>query len=382
MSFVFWFLSHQEYQISDSVEPFLTQFFMKLRGFVAGGGNDAAEKQAPCHMVSREQVRPILVNTLQLIIQRIAYPEWFQHNDPRFEEDERHVAFTEFRRSLTKIYKRIFLVDETLGFQFIQASLTQLTQQVSSVRPMEVEAVLYLYKETGEVVKDVSHHLQNSGPLASCFVQLVECEALIRADHWAVQLSLIELYVRYGRILAIHTELFTKYGQRILEVFLGAQGIRSSDARVVTRACFMLPRLLKPMKKQVVPFVVQMYEAMKDLLAVQYIPSSLVPVHADGMPSQVVLKGGLKAEDQGCLYEAISSLIIVMPPEQMRPALQLLLKDPAGNLTDILNAPPAKVASDVRGYASWAGTNIKQSQMSASHFQQAKHKLLLTGRLP
>jgi len=113
------------------------------------------------------------------------------------------------------------------------------------------------------------------------------------------------------------------------------------------------------MKKQVVPFVVQMYEAMKDLLAVQYIPSSLVPVHADGMPSQVVLKGGLKAEDQGCLYEAISSLIIVMPPEQMRPALQLLLKDPAGNLTDILNAPPAKVASDVRGYASWAGRNIE-----------------------
>mmetsp|Transcript_73561 Transcript_73561/g.157660 ORF Transcript_73561/g.157660 Transcript_73561/m.157660 type:complete len:1027 (-) Transcript_73561:37-3117(-) len=366
MDFIFWFFSHQEYQIAGSVEPFLTAFFVKVKAFVVGGGDGEAGKigsgssePGPCHVVGLDQMRPILTETLKLIIQRIAYPDWFQHNDPTYEDDDRHIAFLDFRRSLTKIYKRIFLVDEQLGFQFVQASVAQLTQSCASVRPMEAEAVLYLYKEAGEIVKDVGQHLQAMGPLGTCFVQLVDCEGLVRADHWAVQLGLIELYVRYGRIFALHKELFPRYGQRVVEAFVGSQGIRASEPCVVARSCFMFPRFLKLAKTQIVPFTEQIYNALKDLLVVQYIPSTLLPKSLDGSVAKVVVKGALKADDQAGLFEAVASLVAIMPPEQLRLALQMLLKGPADNLTEVLNAPPTRIAADILGFASWAARSIE-----------------------
>lgn len=362
MPFVFLIFAHQDYQIAGSVEPYLTHFFREVKGFVACSGAEGQPSgvggQGPCHVVGLDEMRPILMQTLQLIIQRIAYPDWFQHGDPGYEDDERHLAFIEFRRSLTKIYKRIFLVDEQMGFQFVQASITQLTQRLASVRPMEAEAVLYLYKEAGEIVKDVAAHLQASGPLAASFVQLVECEALVKADHWATQLGLIELYVRYGRIFSIHLEMFPRYGERVLEAFVGAQGIRSSDPRVVSRACMMFPKFVKHARRQIMPVTTQLYEALKDLLVVQYIPSTLLH-QANGSMAKVVVKGTLKAEDQACLYEAVASLVSAMPPEQMRPALQMLLKAPAGNLAETLHAPPARLSADLQGYASWAARSIE-----------------------
>lgn len=73
----------------------------------------------------------MLQKTLQMIIQRLAFPDWFQHGDPSYEDDEQHVAFMEFRKSLTKIFKRIFLIDEDLGFMFIQAYGTSRPMQPS-----------------------------------------------------------------------------------------------------------------------------------------------------------------------------------------------------------------------------------------------------------
>jgi len=358
MPFVFFSFSHQEYQIAGSVEPFLTEFFVKVKGFVADPKDLAAN--GPCHSVGLDQVRPILTQTLPLIIQRIAYPEWFQHHDPNFEDDERHIAFLEFRRSLTKIFKRIFLVDDQLGFQFVQASVAQLTQRLASVRPMEVDAVLYLYKEAGEIVKDVTQHLQAQGPLAGCFVQLVDCESLVKADHWAVQMGLMEIYVKYGRIFALHAELFARYGQRVLEAFVGSSGIRSTNPLVVTRACFMFGRFVKLAKKQINPLTVQIHSALQDLLVVQYIPSALLPVQADGSLTKVVIKGSLKVEDQACLYEALASLVAGAPPEEMQAPLQLLLQGPAGNLSDMLSgSSSSRAASDMPGFAGWAGRSIE-----------------------
>ena len=40
------------------------------------------------------------------------------------------------------------------------------TPESLEVRPMEVEAVLYLYKEAGEIIKDVDKHLQAPKPVA------------------------------------------------------------------------------------------------------------------------------------------------------------------------------------------------------------------------
>ena len=92
--------------------------------------------------------------------------------------------------------------------------------------------------------------LQAKGPLAGCFVQLIECDALaccpvsnfdlmqcarilppeVNADHWAVQLALMEVYaanlvshfsragkssaqaqVKYGKLFALHQELFPRF---------------------------------------------------------------------------------------------------------------------------------------------------------------------------
>jgi len=311
-----------------------------------------------CHAVSLDEIKPFLIQTLRLTIQRIAFPDWFQHNDPGSEDDEQHIKFLEFRRSLTKIFKRIFLVDEQIGFDFVQASIAQLTQGLSCVRPMEVDAVLYLYKEAGETVKDVPAHMKAKGPLAVCFVQLVACEALVKSNDWMVQLALIELYVRYGKIFSVHKELFPTYGQRILEAFIGAQGIRASDQRVVTRACFMLQRFVKTAKQEIMPYTVRVLEAVGDLLGVPFLPSSLVPVQVNGATPTVVVKGMLRADDQAFLYEAIATLVSSMPEEQMRPTLQLLLKASATNLSDILNASPARISSDPKGYASWAARSL------------------------
>ncbi|CAJ1374295.1 unnamed protein product [Effrenium voratum] len=355
MPLIFWFFVHQEHQIAVCLEPFLTEFFVKVKSFVKGAERQEMET-APCHSVSLEQVRPILMQTLQLIIQRTAYPAWFQHHDPNIEDDEQHALFIRFRKSLAKIYKRIFLVDEQLGLQFVQASTAQLTQNLAGVQPMEVDAVLYLFKETGEIVKQLDQHLQAKGPLASAFVQLVECEALVNADHWAVQLALMEVYVRYGRLLALHPDLFPRYGQRVLQAFV-SRGIRSSNAHVVSRACFMFGRFMKLVKAQAAPLVAQIQEALQDLLVVQYVPSALVPVQAEVSLTKVAIKGSLKADDQAYLFEALANLATASKPEELRPKLEMLLKGPAQNLTEILgNRAPG---NDVAGCAGWAGRNIE-----------------------
>ncbi|CAK0897403.1 unnamed protein product, partial [Prorocentrum cordatum] len=109
----------------------------------------------------------------------------------------------------------------------------------------------------------------------------------------------------------------------------------------------MFPKFVKHARRQIMPVTTQLYEALKDLLVVQYIPSTLLQ-QANGSIAKVVVKGTLKAEDQACLYEAVASLVSAMPPEQMRPALQMLLKGPAGNLTETLHAPPARLAADLQ----------------------------------
>ncbi|CAE7540246.1 XPOT [Symbiodinium pilosum] len=359
MPLVFSFFARKEHQIAVCVEPYLTEFFVKVKSFVSGGQKGDME-MAPCHSVSLEQVRPILMQTLQLIIQRTAYPSWFQHNDPSFEDDEQHVAFIEFRKSLTKIYKRIFLVDEQLGFQFVQASLTQLTQNLSGVQPMEVDAVLYLFKEAGETVKQLEQHLQAKGPLAGCFVQLLECEALVNADHWAVQLALMELYVKYGKLLAVHQELFPRYGQRVLQALLSARGVRSNNPHLAARACFMFGRFVKLVRVQAAPLVAQIHEALQDLLIVQYVPSALLPVQAEVSLTKVAIKGTLKADDQANLFEALASLATASSPEELPAKLEMLLKGPAQNLSEILSgAASARTGNDVAGCAGWAGRCIE-----------------------
>jgi len=341
------------------VEPYLTEFFVKVKSFVLGPKGDM--EASPCHAVSLEQVRPILMQTLQLIIQRAAYPPWFQHNDPSFEDDEQHVAFVEFRKNLTKIYKRIFLIDEQLGFQFVQASIAQLTQNLAGVQPMEVDAVLYLFKEAGETVKQLEQHLQAKGPLAGCFMQLLECETLINADHWAVQLALMEIYVKYGKVLAIHSQtLFPRYGQRVLQALLSTGGVRSSHAFVASRACFMFGRFIKLVKTQAAALLTQIHEALQDLLIVQYVPSALLPVQAEVPLTKVAIKGALKADDQANLFEALASLITASQPEELNAKLQMLLKGPAQNLSDILSgAASSRTGNDAAGCAGWAGRSIE-----------------------
>merc|ERR1712176_1497228 len=93
-------------------------------------------------------------------------------------------------------------------------------------------------------------------------------------------------------------------------------------------------------------------------MVVQYVPSSVMPVQFDGSVPKVVMKGGLKSEDQVALYEALASIVAGLPPEQLRPALQMLLQGPVGNLSEILAAAHT-VATDMQGYAAWAGRSIE-----------------------
>ncbi|CAE7401164.1 xpot [Symbiodinium sp. CCMP2456] len=680
MPLVFWFFAHKEHQVAVCVEPFLTEFFVKVKSFVADGQKGDME-MAPCHSVSLEQVRPILMQTLQLIIQRTSYPPWFQHNDPNFEDEEQHVAFIEFRRSLTKIYKRIFLVDEQLGFQFVQASVAQLTTNLSGVQPMEVDAVLYLFKEAGETVRQLEQHLQDvavglralgmrilvfhgyssngswqqhkdkrlqkllsffnvrlhyidgpvqlppfsaegihrrlswwsikredswtkllaylhevfrrdgpfdgvmgysqgaavagglsaemlvghfpgmfrfaivvcgylaptpdlkqlielldrqerpsesyiavlrwrrwksvdipeqksfrlptlhimgeadkvtpvrmnlemaslfadpvlvrhpgghhlpfatepirslvlflvpfmeatnasrvlkevgdgqelclqcasfrsegasqnkrwyceacwalwqsmaplssddeevglvtelslvqqsfypprggpeaalcaaelaKGPLAGCFVQLIECDALVNADHWAVQLALMEVYVKYGKLFALHQELFPRYGQKVLQALLSPRGVRSNNPHLAARACFMFGRFVKLVRVQAAALVAQIHEALQDLLIVQYVPSALLPVQAEVSLTKVAVKGALKADDQANLFEALACLAAASRPEELPAKLEMLLKGPAQNLSEIVtDAAAARAGNDIAGCAGWAGRSIE-----------------------
>mmetsp|Transcript_65594 Transcript_65594/g.212299 ORF Transcript_65594/g.212299 Transcript_65594/m.212299 type:complete len:1030 (+) Transcript_65594:63-3152(+) len=390
MVFVLWFFSHQDYQIADSVEPFLTAFFSKVRVFCAGGGEPAPGEVGPCHSVNLDVVRPMMQQTLQLTIQRLAYPDWFRQGDPDYEDDEQHIAFLEFRRSLTKIYKRIFLVDEQMGFMFIQASIAQLTQNLASVRPMEVEALLYLYTETGEIVKDVALYLKANGALAVPFVTLVECEALVEVEHWLVQLALMDVYVRYARIFAQLPELMPTYGNRVLRAFVGPRGVRSNDRRVVARACYMFARFIRTAKKEVVPFTADIYEALKDLLVVQYIPSSILQqaqAQAGGSPGAagiarsappsapaILVQGALKVEDQACLFEALASLVAALPAsEHMRPALRRLLEGPVGTLAELSSeAAAARIASDPQGCAAWAARSVDAIGTVSKGFARAQ----------
>ena len=65
--------------MADSVEPLFTALLGRVQLFTSGVPN---LEHGPCHVVPIEQVKPILQQTLQLIVQRVAYPAWFVYNDP------------------------------------------------------------------------------------------------------------------------------------------------------------------------------------------------------------------------------------------------------------------------------------------------------------
>merc|ERR1719401_2812647 len=116
----------------------------------------------------------------------------------------------------------------------------------------------------------------------------------------------------------------------------------------------MLSRFVKAAKTQVMPFAAHLYDALKDLLVVPFIPSSCMPPpQPDGTLTRVVIKGALKADDQASLYESLAGLVAVLPPEQKQPAVQKLLEGPIANLMEIFNAPAAKLAQDMQGSANW-----------------------------
>eukprot|EP00434_Breviolum_minutum_P028539 symbB.v1.2.025245.t1/scaffold2441.1/size78965/3 len=192
------------------------------------------------------------------------------------------------------------------------------------------------------------------GPLAGAFVQLIDCEALVSADHGVVQLALMEIYVRYGKLLAFHPDLFPRYGQRVLQALVG-RGIRSNNPQIVSRACFMFGRFVKIVKTQAAPLLSQIQEALQDLLVVQYVPSALLPVQAEVSLTKIAIKGSLKADDQGCLYEALASLVTSAKVEEQRSMLETLLKGPAQTLSEILS----RSSTDLAGCAGWAGRSIE-----------------------
>mmetsp|Transcript_5394 Transcript_5394/g.13049 ORF Transcript_5394/g.13049 Transcript_5394/m.13049 type:complete len:1005 (+) Transcript_5394:65-3079(+) len=348
------FFSHEEFLVAEVVEPFLTALFTKVKAYVLGAAGE--QQAAPCHKIDLDVVRPLLMQVLQAVIRRMAYPEWFQQDKAVDDEDVQHLAFIEFRRSLSKIFRRIFLLDEEMGYSFLQASTTQLTQQVAAVKPMEAEVILVLLKETGEIVRDLNHHLESKGPLAVCFVQVVECEPLVNVNHWAVQIALIELYVRYGKVFCVHKDVTSRCCFRVLQALMGPQGLRASDSRVVSRASAMFPRFVKLVRVEIMQYMAEIYKAVQELLAVPYIPSHLLPAGTTG--SGIVI-GSLHLDDQASVYEGLAILVAALPQDQLQASLQLLLKAPAKSITDILAAPAEHLHGDARGYAAWASRSIE-----------------------
>lgn len=184
---------------------------------------------------------------LSLIYQQMQYPEGFQfdYND---EDDAEEQLFR------TKLYKLLQIIVRVLpneALHFICNALSSLSMPLSSAKVPPVEASLQLvFHYCDGLSTEMTSNALKEGPFHHVIIALHQSDIALHHHHEVVILY-YEIMIRYAQVLKYQPDLLTN----ILLNISGANGIQHTHARVRSRSCYLLLRLVKAMGPVLRPYV-------------------------------------------------------------------------------------------------------------------------------
>jgi exportin-T len=225
----------------------------------------------------------LLAQLLSVMYEQMKYPHDFQFDYGDEDEAEEEVYRTELRR----LSQRLVRAAPDICLRFSCEALASLPLPLSSSSTRDAEAALRL----------VYHYCEGIRPTPGLKVVMKNATflailtALHRSDismhpHREVLLLYYDVAVRYAAIFEKQPDLLAP----ILDALGGNRGIQHEHARVRSRACYFLLKLVKALVKTMRPYVESLVTGIQGLLA---------------NPA----KYPLRSEDALYLFEAIGILL-------------------------------------------------------------------------
>jgi len=235
--------AHEDFEIVDSIEPFMKYFTKNLRDLEA------------CVDISQ-----MIEKILPLCVRNMRYPSWFAPENVEL-EDERHLNFEELRLSMKAIFMQIMRLDAGKTMIFLKQAVHHVCQ---SSQMSEIESVLsvlfHLLKEMRmqDVLRDNNAHL--SGILRT----ILDSDLAKRTRECAeIQIHLLEIYVRCSPILQNRDGGFTSYIPNVMEEMVVC--IRGLDKRIAPRAAYLLRQMAKSNRTQVAHCALPLAQSLNDV---------------------------------------------------------------------------------------------------------------------
>ena len=205
-------------------------------------------------------------------------------------EGENEVLFLDYRKELKVLFSSISLLLPQLVLTEVDKVLTSVTNRIADLQYMDVEVVLFLIYLCEESI--VWKHPQFGAEISNhwnlILTRLFD-SSLSLYPHESVSYQFLENLVKFVPFIKSNPS----YLPLVLSSFLDERGVKNSNARIRSRACFLLTRFLKDYK-------LSLKEMPADLL------SGVLQVFDRGL----IRDSQLDVEDLRFLYESAGILIM------------------------------------------------------------------------
>ncbi|KAI6662000.1 Exportin-T [Oopsacas minuta] len=205
-------------------------------------------------------------------------------------EGENEVLFLDYRRELRVLFSTISLLLPQLVLSEVDKLLSHVIDRLTVLQYMDVEVVLYLIYLSDESIP--WKHPQLGDELSNTWNMILNRlldSSLALYPHEAVSYQFLENLVRFVPFIKANTG----YLPLVLSSFLDERGVKNSNPRVRSRACFLLTRFLKDFK-------LSLKDISLDLL------NGVLQVFDGGL----IRDSQLGVEDLRFLYESAGTLIM------------------------------------------------------------------------
>jgi exportin-T len=295
---------------------------------------------------------------LNILYQQLKYPVGYD----RESDDDVDAEEQLYRDELCKLYTKFVRVQPSLCLQFVYEACSQwlLPDSISSrslaTSPQDVEATLRLLYHYAEGIQPPPGVRTAVDDLTfGSLLVAIHSSGLVRRfgsyENHFVLLLYYEVAVRYSPIF--HQEPHTQLLAPLLEAMSGVTGLQHADAKMRSRCCFLLLRLVTSLSKLLRPFVETAVSGIQQLLAQSFTQPNL-----------------LRVEDVMYLFETIGILVgkTGVDATQQQQYLTSLLTPHIQAMENILSKPD--LARDVQHY----GDILSCSISAISHLSKGFSK--------
>lgn len=210
------------------------------------------------------------------------------------EEEEEELEMNERRNELFTLFRNTAKLSPETANTYVSQLLAASLQNKSSTSWQDVELALTLLYQLGEGLNVGAHHSGGGGDnndvkygisqLTQLAVGVMQAD-IPCADQKLVALSLLEVFVRYARMLNSE-QLSPALLHKVLSTFLGPHGIGHPSGTVSRRACYLFSRLVKQLRSQLRPFTPDLLQRLQPYLTnVASSPLAKPEDASDGMRS-------------------------------------------------------------------------------------------------